>query len=158
KVLEEIGTPPVKIAHETALRYDALPPFSAEVLKKYQDDKPNPDSPLRKAVTKARATLWAIYPGQEPMDLRAEVRPIREMVPLRLNQLKDYYPAPGSGGNAENRFKADVETDGRKVAMLLAAIEDALDGLQKPEVVEAKDSESKRWKANYEFMLARVLM
>jgi hypothetical protein len=154
KVLEEIGTPPVKIEHETPFQYDALPPFSADVLKKYRDDKPNPDSPLRKAVTKARATLWAIYPGQEPKDLRSAVGPIRAQYKVRLNNLPNYYAAPGN----ENQFKAMVENDGRKVALLLAAVEDALEELQKPEVVEAKDGESKRWKANYEFTLARVQM
>jgi hypothetical protein len=157
KVLEEISTPPVKIAQETAFRYDALPAFSAEILKKYQDDKPNSDSPLRKAVTKARATLWAIYPAQEPKDLHSAVGPIREQYKVRLNNLPDYYRAPG-GGNDENRFKAMVEGDGRKVAILLAAVEEALEDLQKPEVVEAKDGESKCWKANYDFMLARVQM
>ncbi len=154
KVLDEIGTPPVKVTHEMALRYDALPPFSAEVLKKYQADKPNPDSPLRKAVTKARATLWAIYPGQEPKDLREEVRPIREQVRVRMNVLKEGYRAP----NNEKVFKDTVEMEGRNVARLLGAIEDALEELQKADVVEAKKDEPARWKANYDFMLARIEM
>jgi hypothetical protein len=157
KVLEEIGTPPVKITHETPFQYDALPSFSAEVLKKYRDDKPNPDSPLRKAVTKARATLWAIYPGQEPKELQSAIGPIRAQYKVRLNDLPNYFAAP-PGGNAENVFKAQVEMHGRKVALLLAAVEDALEELQKPEVVGAKDGESKRWKANYDFILARVQM
>src|SRR5262249_27218912 len=61
---EQIGTPPVKVTHELALCYDALPPFSVKALQKYQSDTPNPDSPLRKAVKDARVVLWTIYPGE----------------------------------------------------------------------------------------------
>ncbi len=69
-VLDQIGTPPIKVTHEMALRYDALPPFPVEALKKYEGGESNPDSPLRKAVKNARAVLWAIYPGEEPKELK----------------------------------------------------------------------------------------
>ncbi len=155
-VLDQIGTPPIKVTHELPLRYDALPPFSKEVLKKYADDSPDPNSPLRQAVTNARAVLWAIYPGQAPKSLRAEVKVMREKYPVQLNILKDGYRAP-AGGNAETQFKNRVENDERHVALLMRAIDDALNELRDPKVVEARESEkSKRWQANYDFMLARV--
>ncbi len=154
-VLDQIGTPPIKVTHEMPLRVDALPPFHAAALKKYEDDKPNPNSPLRKAVADARATLWAIYPGKEPHQLSGEVSMIRHKYPVRLDVLKEGYRAPG-GGNAEKLFKDRVENDERRVAMILTAIQDALHDLQDPKVVEARESESKRWQVNYDFMLARV--
>jgi len=49
-----------------------------------------------------------------------------------------------------------VEADGRRVALILAAIDEVLEELQSKEVVEARDGESKRWKANYDFILART--
>jgi hypothetical protein len=154
-VLDQIGTPPIKVTHETPLRYDALPPFSAQTLKKYQDDSPNPNSPLRQAVINARAVLWAIYPGQAPASLSVEAAMARRKYPVTLDVLKEGYRAP-AGDKAEKQFKDRVEEDERKVAMLLRALQDALDELRDPKVVEARQSESKRWQANYDFMLARV--
>jgi len=156
-VLDQVGTPPVKVTHEMALHYDALPPFSADMLKKYEGDKPNPESPLRKAVKNARATLWAIYPGAEPKEVSGEVGPIRARVKVKLDVLRDGYRAP-AGGNAEKQFKARVEGDERAVAKMISAIRDALEELEAKDVVEAKDNENTRWKANYDFMLARIQM
>ncbi len=161
-VLTQIGTPPVKVTHEMALRYDALPAFSADTLKKYEGDKPegdkpDADSPLRKAVKNARATLWAIYPGAEPKDVSGEVEQIRAHVRVKLDVLRDGYRAP-AGDNAEKQLKARIENDERAVAKIMRAIDDALEELTSKEVVEAKDSESKRWQANYDFMLARIQM
>ncbi len=154
-VLDQIGTPPIKVTHEAPLRYDALPPFDIAALKKYDDDKPNPNSPLRQAVQNARAILWAIYPSQEPRQLKGEVSIMRQKYRERLDVLKEGYRAPG-GGNAEKRFKDRVEEDERKVALLMRAIHDALDGLIDPKIVESKKGESKCWQVNYDFMLARV--
>lgn len=154
-VLDQIGTPPIKVTHEMPMRYDALPPFPAEALKKFADDPPNPNSPLRTAVTNARAMLWAIYPGPAPQSLHVEVAMARRKCPVQLSVLKDGYRAPG-GGKAETQFKDRVMNDERKVADLLRAVEDSLMELRDPKVVEAKAMESKRWQANYDFMLARV--
>lgn len=155
-VLDQISTPPIKVTHELPLRYDALPPFSKEALKEYEDDSPDSNSPLRQAVTKARAVLWAIYPGQAPKSLSAEVRTMRQGDLPQLNILKDGYRAP-AGGKAEAQFKNRVENDERHVALLMRAIDDALNELREPKVVEARESEkSKRWQANYDFIVARA--
>jgi len=155
-VLDQIGTPPIKVTHEMPLRYDALPPFPAASLKKYEDDSPNPNSPLRPAVTNARAILWAIYPdpGQAPQSLKVEVLKARRDYPVNLNILKDGYRAPA--GRGEKQFKDRVEEDERRVARIMGALEDALSQLRDSKVVEARAMESKRWQANYDFMLARV--
>ena len=159
-VLDQVGTPPVKVTHEMALRYDALPPFPVESLQKYQGDKPNPDSPLRKAVKNARAVLWAIYPGgEEPKELSGEVGRLRGRIRVQMNVLREGYRAPaGGGGNAENQFKSRVESDERAVALIMSHIDDALEQLEAKEVVEARDGESKRWKANFDFIKARILL
>jgi hypothetical protein len=155
-VLDQISTPPIKVTHGLPLRYDALPPFSPNTLKKYEDNPPDPNSPLHKAVKNARAMLWAIYPGRAPKSLTAEVSRMRQNIHEQLNVLKDGYRAP-AGGRAETVFKNRVEEDERRVAMLMRAVEDALNELHDPKVVEARENEkSKRWQANYDFMLARV--
>jgi hypothetical protein len=155
-VLDQIGTPPIKVTHESPLRYDALPSFSPTTLKKYEDDPSDPNSPLPQAVKNARAMLWAIYPGRAPKSLTAEVSGIRQNIHEQLNILKDGYRAP-AGGKNETGFKNRVEEDERRVALLVRAVEDALNELHDPKVVEARENEkSKRWQANYDFMLARV--
>jgi hypothetical protein len=157
-VLKDVGTPPVKVGLEAAdLRYDALPPFPEEALKKYEDDKPNPDSKLREAVHKARLALWAIYPSGEPGDLAAEVQKMRLTVKT-LAVVRDGYLAPVGGGNAENQFKGRVERDEKDVARIMRVIDDTLEELQAPAVVEERGKEGKRWQANYDFMVARVQM
>jgi hypothetical protein len=155
-VLSQAGAPPIKVTHELAIRYDALPPFSVDALKKYQGDVPNPESPLRKAVKNARAVLWAVYPAQEPKDLSADVSVLRSKIGVQLNVLRDGYRAPVGGGNVENQFKSRVENDERRVALIMRYIDDALNDLRDPKVVEARESESKRWQANYDYIHARV--
>jgi hypothetical protein len=158
-VLEQIGTPPVKVTHETTLRADALPNFSPEVLQKYQADTSDPKSPLRKAVKQARAVLWAMYPGgAEPKELSEEVEQWRKRIKIQLNVLRDGYRAPAGAGNAETQFKGRVESDERAVALLIGRLRDTIENLQADEVVEARKKESLRWKANYDFILARVQM
>jgi hypothetical protein len=102
--------------------------------------------------------LWAIYPGREPKDLGGEVGQMRGKIGVQLDVLRDGYRAPGGGNNAEKQFKDRVENDERKVALLMRAIEDSLEELQSQAVTEARDSEDKRWKANYDFLLARMLL
>ncbi len=157
EVLDQIGTPPIKVTHELPLRYDALPAFSPNKLKKYEEESSDPSSPLRQAVTNVRAILWAIYPGQAPSKLNAEVSMMQQRYDhVQLNVLKDGYRAP-AGGNAETQFKNRVENDERQVAKLMRAIDDALNELLDQKVVQAREAESsKRWQANYDFMLARV--
>lgn len=154
-VLKQIGTPPIKVTHELALRYDALPPFAEEALKQFEGGQVKADSPLRKAVENARAVLWAIYPGEEPQDLRGEVSQLRKDIGVQLTVLKEGYRKP-AGGKAENQFKERVANDERQVALLIRAIEDALDKLESPAVAEMRDKASKRWQANYDFIKARM--
>jgi hypothetical protein len=154
-VLAEAGAPPIKVTHDLPMRYDALPPFPDDAIKKYLTDAPKADSPLRKAVKEARAVLWAIYPGQEPRDLSGEVSILRQRIGVQLNVLRDGYRAP-TGDKAEKAFKDRVEDDERRVAKMMGSIDEALEKLRAKNVVEARESECKRWQANYDFLLARV--
>ncbi|MFN6052876.1 MAG: hypothetical protein ACK47R_18765, partial [Planctomycetia bacterium] len=54
----------------------------------------------------------------------------------------------------ENTFKAGIEKDEKEVALMMLGLTEALDALKKLE--EKKDEESKRWQANYDFVLARL--
>ncbi len=155
-VLSQAGAPPIKVTHELAIRYDALPPFSVEALKQYQGDVPNPESPLRKAVKNARAVLWAIYPAKGPTELSGDISVMRSKIGVQLNVLRDGYRAPSGGGNVETQFKTRVENDERRVALLMRAIDDALNDLRDPKVVEAREAENRRWQANYDYIHARM--
>jgi hypothetical protein len=151
-VLDQIGTPGVKASFEERdIKYDALPPFDAEKLTKYQDDA-DMDSPLHKAVRKARAVLWAVSASGTPSDIAAEVGDIRQKVGVDLKVLEEGFRAPAPA--AENRFKADVENNERKVARIIGRLREALEELQG--AGETRDAEPKRWQANYDFMLARL--
>jgi hypothetical protein len=157
QVLEQIDTPPVKpTREEVALRTDALPPFPAMALEKYETDKDKPDSKLRAAVHQTRVALWAIAPVKEPKELVAEVRKIRDGLKVNLNVMREGYRAPGSGGNDENRFKDEVAKDERSVARIIRVLDDALEAMESDEVKAERGKESKRWQANYDFMLARL--
>jgi hypothetical protein len=151
KVLTEVGTPPVKVAHESRpVTFDVLPPFPAKTLEQYAADTPPEPSELRKAVRKARAVLFAIAGGGEPAELTAQVRKERVELKVTLSVLKDGYRAPTN----ENQFKNRVRKDQDDIARLLAGLEEALDDLKK--AGEGRDAETKRWQANYDFVLARL--
>src|SRR5207248_1645263 len=56
-VLDELNVPPMKPGQDPmAINFTSLPPFPPDVLKRY-DKAGDPDSPVRKAVHKARVTL-----------------------------------------------------------------------------------------------------
>jgi phage FluMu protein Com len=156
-VLAQIGTPSIKPSlNEVALRTDVLPPFPADALAKYEQDKPKPDSKLRPAVTQARAVLWAISTEKEPAELSAEVAKARQEIKVKLDVLKEGYRAPAGAGNAEKAFKDNVERDERAVARMMRALTDALEMMQSEPVKEERGEETKRWQANYDFVLARL--
>jgi hypothetical protein len=151
-VVAQIGTPAVKPSLTSSdLKYDALPPFKAEVLKKYEDDGEK-DSPLRQAVRNARALLWAIFPSGEPPELVAEVNQARRTVKGNLTVLQDGFRAPPPA--LENGFKNQIMKNERDVARIMGRLTEALEELKK--AGDMRDAESKRWQANYDFVLARL--
>lgn len=152
-VLEEVGVPPVKpSAQDNGIQFEMLPPFKNEALEKYVANNAPEDPKLRQAIMKARAALWAVSPnGKEPLAIAGEVKKFKEeMRNTTLSVLKDGYRAPSN----EGMFKNAVFEDERKVAVILGGLTEALEELKGAE--EEKEKESKRWKANYDFMLARL--
>ena len=107
-VLDQIGTPPIKVTHEMGLRYDALPPFPVDALEEIPGRRAGSNSPLRKAVKNARAALYAIYPSQEPKDLSGEVSQMRQNShPARCPQGGIAHPAaatPRSNSRTASRM------------------------------------------------------
>lgn len=151
-VLDQVGAPPIKPSRESNnVTYDALPPFDAAVLKNYEDDG-DKDSPLHKAVKKARAVLWAVSGGGEPTDLSGEVREVRGKLRANLSVLRDGFRAPAPA--AEAAFKGQVEANERDVARILGLLRETYEELEAAK--DMRDSAPKRWQANYDFVLARL--
>ena len=155
-ILKEVGVPPIKAGADDTADALAMLPFSAETLKKYEGGA-SAGSPLRQAVRKARAYLYAVAvsPGRPPADLEAEIEKAREaMKHANLSALKDGYRVP-AGGNADNRFKEMVANDGKQVARVMLNLQEVHDEL-KEAGDKGRDAEPKRWQANYDFVLARL--
>lgn len=155
-ILKEVGVPPIKAGADDTAEALAMLPFSAEALKKYEGSAAA-DTPLRQAVRKARAYLYAVAvsPGQAPADLGAEIEKARAAVKnANLSVLKDGYRVP-AGGNGDNRFKEMVANDGKQVARIMSSLDEVLDELQTAGE-KGRAAEPKRWQANYDFVLARL--
>jgi hypothetical protein len=152
-LLDEINVPPMKPGQDAmSLNFTSLPPFPPDVLKKY-DKTGDPESPLRKAVHKARITLWAVSTASTPTELQAEVTAVRAKIRVDLSVMKESYNAPG-GGNAEKVFKDKVTSDGTAMARIVFRLQEALDELK--EAGKMRGAEPPRWQANYDFILARL--
>ncbi|HZY91070.1 MAG TPA: hypothetical protein VFE78_39975, partial [Gemmataceae bacterium] len=153
-ILQEVGVPPIKSGADDTPDALAMLPFSAEMLKKYEVAGAA-DTPLRQAVRKARAYLYAVSPGQPTKELEPEIQKAREALKnVTLSVLKEGYRAPGAG-NAENQFKNNVANDGRQVARVMLNLGEVLDEL-KEAGDKGRAAEPKRWQANYDFVLARL--
>jgi hypothetical protein len=130
EILRQIDViPPIKDPKEERhyLNPDALPPFSLTVMDKYRDD---PNSPLRSAVEKAIQVL-----SKQQAFLRDEHK--------------------GEGDDAQIK-KRILDFQKKEVAPVESDLNDALEELRK--AGEDKDKEmSKRRRANYDYVLARLL-
>jgi Caspase domain len=153
-ILRELNVPPVKKSQEEGLlRYESMPPFLTKALDTYPVD--NTPTPLREAIEKAQAMLWALSANNPPADLTAAVQKIKSSGELKsnLNGLREEFRAPG-GGRAEMQFKKLVEDEGRKVASMIRLLDESLAALTS--AGKMRDQASKRWQANYDFILARL--
>ncbi len=148
-VLDEVGTPPIKASNDGGLRAEALPPFPADKLAAYA---PGGDmSDLRKAVLKARETIWALNTAAPPADIGMAVNDLRKTVKANLSIIKDGYKKQGD----DAKFKDMILKDGREVADLMQLCDDALNEMGAVGE-EARKMETKRWQVNYDFTLARL--
>ena len=154
-VFNEISTPTVKgsLGGEDSTRYDLLPRFSSDILDTYKaDDKK--DSELRKQVQMARAALWAVSPtnaGSVPKELAEDVGKIRSDLKVTLAVMLAGVEAPTN----DNQFKAFIETREREIAKIMNKLMETSDDL-KAAGKQFREGETKRWKANYDFTVARL--
>src|SRR5262249_23766198 len=154
-VLKELNVPPLKKSQsEGLIRFEALPPFQAKALDAYPLD--NTPTPLRDAVERAQALLWAVSANAPPPELAQAVRKTHQSGELKgdLNSVRENYRAPAGAGNAETNFKAMVANDGRRVAGILRLLEDELENMKK--AADMRKDAPRRWQANYDFILARL--
>jgi hypothetical protein len=153
-LLDEISVPSLQGGKGTGadLSFTNLPPFPAETMKKYEATLPA-DNPLRQAIQKARATLWAISTADVPNELRSEVEAIRTKLRIDLSIMETRYNRPG-GGPAEQNFKNSFEGKSRDMSRIVALIEQAHDELEEAQEMITDDTPP-RWKAHYQYMLAR---
>ena len=151
-VLDEVGTPSIKSSREdSGIHFDVLPPFAQEKLADYKPG--GDDSDLRKAVLQARAVMWALNTAKAPDMLTNEIAKVRKNLEgVNINVMKDGYRKPAD----EAKFKESVRKDEQQVADMMQVCDDALAALKVADVAAARDKETKRWQANYDFTLARL--
>jgi Caspase domain len=152
-VLNEIGVPPLKPSRDdTGVHLKDLPPFPMDKMKDYPDG--GDDTPLRKAILKAREMIYAVSTAPPPDPLADDVGKIRQELKVNLSVLKEEYRKPAD----EPRFKKQIEMDERKIADLLLSLQEALEDLKSAgdDAATGRAKETKRWQTNYDFMLARL--
>jgi hypothetical protein len=130
-ILKDIDVPPIKLTNDGMLmRAESMPPFSAKALAEYKDD--GAKTPFREAVEKARATL-----NQQ----------------LKGKRLQEEWQMIGD----ENKHKAFVKDfQEKELARTLRELEEELADLGKAGKEGRKEEKSKRWQANYDYILARL--
>ncbi len=127
-ILQDISFAPLKVAKDRKpLAAESLPPFSADTLKEYMKD--GEATPLRAEVMKARALLAGIA----------------------ANNLTDHYLA-----EAEKPLKEKVTHDRKIVARLYGELIEESDALKAKEMADYRKAETKRWQANYDYVVARM--
>ncbi len=155
RILEEVQLPPVKVARDSdAHKIEWLPPFPDAALKDYRASPPSTEEQkkVRQAIRDARIALWAVSPSTPPSALAPAVQRAKQEVKFDLSILQDGYRF----NPHEQQFKQNVYNDEKNVARILDRLNDALEALQGVEGL--LDKENKRWRANYDFLRARVEM
>ncbi|MGL4555717.1 MAG: caspase family protein, partial [Gemmataceae bacterium] len=156
ELLDETSLPSIKGGEGTGadLNFSSLPPFPPDVMKPYAATLPA-DAPLRRAIQKARATVWAVSTATPPADIAAETAAMRAKLRVNPKELETQVGRPG-GGPAEQAFKNTFEGKSRDLARVVRPLEEVMDELEK--VKELRDAEATppRWKAHYDYVLARV--
>lgn len=131
-ILKELEVLPVKsIRDDQMLKLGLMPVFAAKLMEDYKDD--GEKTPFREAIIRTRDLLNA---------------------QLKTKRLREEFRAPAN----EARFKDEIrDYQTKEVAGMLGELSEALDELK----IAAKDRDkekSKRWQANYDFVLARLEM
>jgi hypothetical protein len=135
--LKEIDLPPLiltKPRQPGGLKAQSLPPILARKMSAYKADKGESD--LAKAVTEAVKALNAHFTDQ-----------------YRASVYKDRYKAQAQ----DNQFKNMVITDQKKASGSLLVLNEILEKLKEAGKERDKE-ENKRWQANYDYVLARLML
>ena len=125
-IFDELNVPVIR--GESSLRDFVPSPFSTKNLVDYK--RPAGKSPLQEATEKARNLM--------------------RRQQFEIDRLRIEYPALPN----ETRFKQQILVDEEKVAGLMGTLNDALDDLKKAGDSRGQES-SKRYQANYDYILAR---
>ncbi|HZY83994.1 MAG TPA: hypothetical protein VFE78_04140 [Gemmataceae bacterium] len=151
RVLREIGAPAVLPgAPDTAAVLRRQPPSVCRAAGGYESG--DADTRLRRAVRKAQVALWVAAPAPAPPELAAEVARARKAWRADPSCFRAEYRAPAPRG--EGRFKEAVLRDSREAARILLGLSEALEELE--EAGPGRAREPRRWRANYDLMLARL--
>jgi hypothetical protein len=149
-VLEDIDVPPIRSSKgDNGINFAMLPPMVGAMAEYAPGGDP---TKIREKIKAARAVLWAVADtgGKQPADLKALIDAKQKELKVNLSVLRAGYNVPSN----ENQFKTRVETDERQVAVVLGALTEAHEDLK--ELADMKEKESKRWQANYDFIVAHL--
>jgi hypothetical protein len=150
KLLADIAVPPVKpSSHDSDVDFSFLPPFEEKKLEPYFTE-PGKESELQKAVRSTQALLYAITGSRPPDWLSEPVEAQRKTLMATLATMRDGYRASTN----EKLFKDRLYNDEKNVARVLHVLDKAHEQLK--DFADKRGDESKRWQANYDFMLARL--
>jgi outer membrane biosynthesis protein TonB len=149
-VLSEISVPSLR--GEGPVRPELLPAPAPEAMKGREATAA--ESAVRRAVRKARVTLWAVSPAEPPAALAEQVADVRKKLRVDLTALKGRYAAP-SGPADEARLKKQLLDDMKDLSRIVFCLQEALEGLE--DVAARRAREDRRWQAHYDFIKARVL-
>jgi hypothetical protein len=130
-ILKEIDVPPLKMTRDDQLlRADSMPPFAAKALEPYKADEEM--TPFREAVIKARDAL-----NQQ----------------LRGKRLREEWTMMG---NETLHKQAVKDYQEKEVARTMRELDEALEDLRAAGKDGRAKEKSKRWQANYDYILARL--
>jgi hypothetical protein len=149
----EIGTPPLRPGHEARdLQTDRLPPLTSAIMEEYAATGAPKPSPLRDAVRQARMLLWAVSGSEPPAAIAESVAILGRRATMDLTPLFQGYRAPRN----EPAFKNQVLNDEKNLARALGHVSEIHELLLSDAIVKERGKETRRWRANYDYMIARV--
>lgn len=141
-ILDEINSAPpprVNRARPTGrLRFGALPPFPADVLANYQADGYTDEMEFVKE--------------KDKFPLRCAIVKAKQIMQKNANtfRMKEYFDGPNN-----DRLKKQALNEEKKPGLSLFELEEALDEFMTAEKYVKKET-SKRWKAHYWYVMARL--
>jgi hypothetical protein len=147
-IIREIDVPTLQVP--SRIQPELLPAFADAELAGYRAD--NVKASFREAIEKARVALWSVSRVDAPEELRAAVKQAKSNLPPR-ESLPKQLRAP-MNPMAEKQQKDQVLARERAVARLIGQLTEALEALEKAGA--GRDSESRRWQTNYDYVLAQL--